>query len=190
MREKMCREVTVDKYTEFLKSVKINGDNPHIDLFGLIANYEINKSVAKALFDLAILDGDYKIWEWLSFEVDKKLSLTVLNYLLERSKKSRAVIIPGMEETNAILKALAQQFSDYIGKREHSYKTHPIGLKAETLFSEQDSKQGLINKAAFAIATGVYEKYGLAEQHNIHDISSRNSRIVFAAKDLVTQLLK
>lgn len=127
-------------------------------------------------------------WTWLQDEPDRKLSLTVLNYLLERSKKSRAVIIPGMEETNAILKALSQQFSDYVGKREHSYKTHPIGLKSETLFSEIDTKQYLINKAAFAIATGVFSIEVLAGTNE--QIEFANSGIVFAAKDLVNQLLK
>lgn len=157
MREKTCREVIVNKYIEFLKDVQCYDIFEHTELSELIAKHGINKTVRKAIIDLSIID--YKndaYWNYLSFEPSKPLALSILNYLLERSKKSRATVIPGMEETNAILKALSQQFSDYVGKREHSYKTHPIGLKSETLFSEIDSKQDLINKAAFAIASGVY----------------------------------
>lgn len=188
MREKMCREVTVDKYTEFLNAVKLNGDNPHIDLFGLIANYEINKSVAKALFDLAILDGNYKIWEWLSFEVDKKLSLTILNYLLERSKKSRATVIAGLEDTNSVLRSLSEKVTEYITRREHALKQPQIPSNGN-LFAEVDTKNDLICKAAFAIAAGIYAS-PLTGALTIELIPIINQTIVFAAKDLVNQLLK
>lgn len=188
MREKPPLERVITKYVNFLLAVKRNSGGTKYTLDSLIKINGINKTISKALFDLAIIDGNKKSWDWLSFEPDRKLSLTVLNYLLERSKKSRAITIPGMEETNAILKALAQQFSDYVVKREHSYKTHPIGLKLETLFSEQDTKQNLINKAAFAIATGVYTDF--YDLSNDEHIRNANSRIVFAAKDLVNQLLK
>lgn len=183
-RVKKCLEPTVEKYISFLQDIS---DVNATSLSYKIQYYKINKSVKRALIDLAIIDYENDSeWEYLSFEPDRKLALTILNYLLERSKKSRGVIIPGMEETNAILKALSQQFSDYVGKREHSYKTHPLGLKSETLFSEIDSKQDLINKAAFAIATGVYG----TEDAWMEASEERNSKIVFAAKDLISQLLK
>lgn len=186
MREKPPLERVITNYIDFLLAVKRNAGQSNYTIDSLINIRCINKTISKALFDLSIIDGSKKSWEWISFEPDRKLALTCLNFILERAKKQRVTPIAGMEETNVILKALAQQFSDYVGKREHSYKTHPIGLKSETLFAYQDTKQDLINKAAFAIATGVYG----TEDAWMEASEERNSKIVFAAKDLVTQLLK
>lgn len=203
MREKPAKEKTIYKYIEFLKDVKCYDVFEHTELSELIAKHEINKSVRKALIDLSIIDyKDNAVWHYLSFEPSRQLAMTVLNFLLERAKKQRVIPIAGMEEMNATIRALSEKVTEYIQRRESGFKqpqTHVTNGNSSqihskndyySLFSEVDTKTDLINKAAFSIATGVYEKYGLSKDHNIYDISERNERIVFSAKDLVNQLLK
>lgn len=184
MREKEVLPKVIAKYNQFLMDVYNYGGSREVLLSSLVKEHEINKSVVNAMVNLSIIDKENdKHWNWLQDIPDRKLSMTVLNYLLERSKKSRAVVIPGMEETNAILKALSQQFSDYVGKREHSYKTHPIGLKSETLFSEQDSKNRDRFEMAKAISSGMFKDW-----ESINDYQAYGHRII-TATDHILELL-
>jgi hypothetical protein len=183
MREKTARIEVVDRYIDFLQSVKINGDNKGMGIMGLIATYQVNKTARKALIDLAIIDYENDLkWNWLSFEPSKPLALSVLNYLLERSKKSRATVIAGLEETNAVLRQLSEMVSTYVSKRESGLK-QPIVPSNGNLFSEVDTKSKERFEMAKSIASGVFKDW-----ESINDYQSLGHRII-TATDHILELL-
>jgi len=158
MREKTARDLVVNRYIEFLKDVQCYDVFEHTELSELIAKHGINKSVRRALIDLAIIDlKDNAYWNYLSFEPNKPLALSVLNYLLERSKKSRATVIAGLEETNAVLRSLSETVNNYIQRRESVLKQTAMPSNGN-LFSEVDSKQNMRVDIAKHIAGAVFGK--------------------------------
>jgi len=198
MRQKKPLEIVVSKYMLFLTDIRDYGEDfPACYISQLIEDYKINKSVKMAMRELAIIDYEKdNLWHWLQGDVTKELVLTVLNYINDRAKKQKVVAIAGLEHTNAVLQKLSETVSNYIHRRETVLKVPQIASNGN-LFSEVDTKNDLVNKAAFAIASSTYydtthiinikEPFNFWNDQHIH---YQNERIVFAAKDLVNQLLK
>lgn len=116
MREKEPLPYVVEKYIQFISDVKEFGQTDQFTLTQLIGAYKINKTVRKALVELSIINlQSNKFWHWLSFDADRKLALTILNFINERSKKQRTTPIAGMEDLVTAIKHNTEALSRFSG---------------------------------------------------------------------------
>lgn len=146
IRQKKPLDKVVEKYTAFLTILKelsyeTDEDNYH-SFTQLISDYQIDKNIKNALINLKIIDLETdKKWHWLSFEIDRKLVVTILNNILERSKKTPQVNLPlegftkALEQQNEILEYLKAV------KQDRSPNGFKLPQKEINLFAGQDLKE-------------------------------------------------
>lgn len=188
MREKKPLEKTVEKYIEFLKMLKLysNFDENRegaITLKEFIAQGKINKNIYSTLLNLHIIDLERPTkWNYLSFEPDRKLALTVLDNLLVKNKKSRHTPIAGMEafvtaverNTEAINRN-AIEINKLLKTRENR-----LGDNTGDLF-RVDSERLLLFSA---IATAIYGK----PNNSLSPFSALNNAILEATDNALAKL--
>ena len=189
MREKRPNEHIVSKYIEFLTQVYESGDNDKISLRELIHSYFMNKTIRKALIDLAIINQkDDKNWHWLSFAPDRKLALTVLNYLNERSKKQRFVPIAGMEEFVTASKTLTEAVNRFTSEVQKSLTGLKNGsnqsVNVPDIFTETENKERMRFELLKSIAGGYYSN---PEIGHLNHVERNSSDIIYAVDHLLEQ---
>lgn len=142
IREKKPLLKVLDKYEDFLKSLITNSGGCELSLDEMISQFQINKYIKTALINLKIIDLETdKKWHWLSFQVDKNLILTILNYILEKSKKTPQVNLPlegftkALEQQNEILEYLKAV------KQDRSLNVTRTPVKETNLFEKEDLKE-------------------------------------------------
>lgn len=196
MRNRKANEGAVNKTFSFLENLQDKCDGGIYKDFTTTQLHErnfISKSTYSACVALGIVKDVNGSIEWLKENPNREMCLQILDYLLHRRKQSKVTAIAGLEANTSAVKELIEKFGDYI----HHIKKQPQIASNGNLFSEVDTKNDLINKAAFAIAGGMYQdnasSTNVKEPFNIWNdehVHYQNERIVFAAKDLVNQLLK
>lgn len=144
-RQKKPLDRVLEKYTAFLTMLKElsyeTEDNLH-SFTHLISDYQIDKNIKKALIYLKIIDLENdKTWYWLSFDVDRKLVITILNHILERRKKNVDANLPLEGFTNAV-----NQMTQLTELIRHERKTSGLNgfkmpVRETNLFADQDLKE-------------------------------------------------
>lgn len=182
IREKKPLLKVLDKYEDFLKSLITNSGGCELSLDKMISQFQINKYIKTALINLKIIDLETdKKWYWLSYNVDKNLILAILNYILEKSKKTPQVNLPlegftkALEQQNEILEYLkaAKTYRHINGTR--------IPLKETNLFEKEDLKEQRRFELIKAIATG-YHPHDNSEPFNY-----LNDNIITIADNLLAK---
>jgi hypothetical protein len=146
IRQKKPLDRVVEKYTTFLTILKelsyeTEEDNYH-SFTQLISDYQIDKSVKNALINLKIINIESdKKWHWLSFEIDRKLVVTILNNILEKSKKTPQVNIPLEGFTSALKQQ--NEILEYLKaiKQDRVLNGARMPLKEINLFEKEDLKE-------------------------------------------------
>jgi hypothetical protein len=185
-REKKPLLKVLDKYEDFLKSLITNSDGCELTIDELIKEFQINKYIKKALIDLKIIDLETdKKWHWLSFQVDKNLILTVLNYILERSKKTVQPNLP----LDGFTKALEQQneILEYLKavKQDRSPNGFKMPLKETNLFEKEDQRHKDRLYLAGLAMQGLIQN---APTGNLHNSSEGTDLALQWADELLTKL--
>jgi hypothetical protein len=197
MREKKCLPKTIEKYVEFLHYIKEHSlpYKPEIDLNDIIKLFKINKTILRALKELSIIDTtDCKTWEYLSFNPDKTLALSVLNYILEIEKKQKVVLLPGFTESVALLQKISEKMDTYVTQTRVFNQGAKNAPKEVDMFAEQNQKFRDRVSIAKHIASGVYQQFyeeTVTEPFNIYNSEHchhLNNQIVLAADDLLSKL--
>lgn len=187
IRQKKPIQKVLEKYEHFLKTVKALQNDPHSpNLNSLIKEFEINKYVKTALINLAIIDIESEnVYHWLSFDIDKQLVLTILNYILERSKKTRQVNLPlegftkALEQQNEILEYLKTVKQD---RSPHVFK---MPLETKTLFEKEDQRHKDRVYLAGLAMQGLIQN---APANNLHNSSEGTDLALQWADELLTKL--
>lgn len=163
-RQKKPLQKVIDKYEEFLKALISNSGGYNITLDEMISEYQINKYIKTALINLKIIDLETdKKWYWLSYNVDKNLILTILNYILEKSKKTPQVNLPlegftkALEQQNEILEYLRSI------KQDRSPNGFKMPLKETNLFEKEDLKEQRRWEMYKAILTALYSGHVMGD---------------------------
>lgn len=185
-RQKKPLQKVIDKYEDFLKSLITNSGGCELTINELIKEFQINKYIKTALINLKIIDLETdKKWHWLSFEIDKTLILTILNYILEKSKKTPQVNLPlegftkALEQQNEILEYLKSI------KQDRSPNGFKMPLKETNLFEKEDQRHKDRVYLAGLAMQGLIQN---APPNNLHNSSEGTDLALQWADELLNKL--
>lgn len=178
MRQKSVTFKTVNKYINFLNAIK-NHNKDHklpTPIEQLVADFNINKTIIKALEVLNIIKRNSKTsWEWLADEPDKKMALTILDYLLHLKKPQQPALLPEyITQITSLLKEISEKLTPHQTIEESGEK----GLK----ISDRIYLAG-------QIASAVYGEFGI-NTTGITDpaIKTTNDTILFITDNLLSKI--
>lgn len=157
MREKPVSPERIEKYVEFINTVRMNSQhsNPHniVSLSEIASNNAVSSAAPAALIKLGYVDRKSKTtWFWKTDSPLREIALKVLDYLLHKNKKTIHVPIPEFAGIADTLTTIAERLAQLVVQNEKYNRGAKNSIKqaeAETdLFRVDDQELYIAGQVA------------------------------------------
>lgn len=201
MREKKVLPQTIEKYIDFLDTVRAKAYGPDWASIGtiedIVENCHINKSVIKPMEVLGLIRRTEKHqWEWLAGDPDKDMVLKLLDMVLHQRKK--ATVTPLLPDFATQIEPIVAMLRDITANQKELLrepKTGPLLSRAlnkapmdnNHLFTQVEQRQKDRVYVAGQLAGKMYPKE-VSKIMEEMDIPKYNALIISITDDLLSQL--